>query len=364
MNERTSEISNPAQFLELVNAFRISRIILSAAELKLFDHLRDKGTTSDDLAPILGTNPRATDRMLNALVAIGLLSKESNSFINTAFAEKFLVSSSPTYMSGLSLTNHTWKTWSTLTDAAKAGTSLFFDDPINERPEEWQQAFIAAMHRRAGPQAVEVADALDLSNVSRVLDVGGGSGAFTLEFLSRNPDMTGVVFDLPKIVGITERFINQPPTLSPKKEASIQDPASRIQDRVSIVAGDYLKDDFGSGFDLVFMSAIIHINSPEENQLLIKKGVKALNPGGQLVILDHIMNEDRTEPVVGAIFAINMLVGTKHGDTYTGEEIRSWMLDARLGEISLIITPAGIQMMVGKKGRRETLEVRHKTEGT
>ncbi len=358
-------ITDPSQFLEMVNAFRVSRIILSAAELKVFDPLNNGGKTSEELATVLNTESRATDRLLNALVSIGLLRKEANCFLNTPFTDKFLVTSSPAYLSGLALTNHTWKTWSTLTDAVKAGSSVFFEDLINERPEEWQQAFIAAMHRRAGPQAVEVADALDLTRARRVLDVGGGSGAFTLEFLNRNPEMTGVVFDLPKIIPITEKYITSPndpspgsihltPNPSPQGEGSIRHPASGIHDRISVLSGDYLKDDFGSGFDLVFMSAIIHINSPEENKLLIRKGAEALNPGGQLVILDHIMSEDRTEPRVGAIFAINMLVGTKHGDTYTGEELESWMHDARLHNISLITTPSGVQLIRGTKdeGRR------------
>jgi len=378
MNQHPSEISNPAQFLDLVNAFRISRIILSAAELKVFDYLEETGRTSEALAALLNTQPRATDRLLNALVAIGLLRKDSMIFSNTAFSTKFLVTSSPAYLSGLALTNHTWKTWSTLTKAVQAGTSVHFEDPINDRPEEWQQAFIAAMHRRAGQQAVEVADALDLSHVKRVLDVGGGSGAFTMEFLRRDPAMTGVVFDLPRIVPITKQFISQQgdtpppetiyltptPLLQERGVSGIRDMGtgtrdlrSRIQERISVVAGDYLKDDFGSGYDLVFMSAIIHINSPDENRILIRKGAKALNPGGQLVILDHIMREDRTEPTAGAIFAINMLVGTKHGDTYKESELRSAMQDAGLRDISLITTPGGVQLMVGRKRldvRRET----------
>ncbi|MBC8436150.1 MAG: hypothetical protein H8D88_01150, partial [Bacteroidetes bacterium] len=178
---------------------------------------------------------------------------------------------------------------------------------------------------------------------------GGGSGAFTMEFLSRNPEMTGVVFELPNIVGITEKYIRDPGSGIREARSDIIYRESRFTNRISIIAGDYLKDNFSSGYDLIFMSAIIHINSPEENRLLIRKGAEALNPGGQLVILDHIMNEDRTEPEVGAIFAINMLVGTKHGDTYTEKEIRSWMLDAGLIDISLITTPSGIQLMVGRK---------------
>jgi len=360
------EINSPTAFQELVNSFRASRIILTGAELKVFDHLCAPGSASETVAGILGTDPRATNRLLNALVAIGLLQKANGKFSNTAFSDKFLVSSAPLFLSNLSHTNRLWKSWSTLTDAVFAGTSVAVDQPINERDDDWQEAFIAAMHRRAGAQAIEVTDALDLSQVKRVLDVGGGSGAFIMEFIKHNPEMTGVVFDLPKIVPITEKYLNersdhsQPPLQREEKirhpgseigdrRSEIRNPLSPISNRIYVMAGDYLKDSFGSGFDLIFMSAIIHINSPEENRLLVKKGATALNPGGQLVILDHIMSHDRISPPNGALFAINMLVGTLHGDTYTEAEIRLWMQKAGLKDIHVIITPSGVQLMVGAR---------------
>ncbi len=97
------------------------------------------------------------------------------------------------------------------------------------------------------------------------------------------------------------------------------------------------------------MSAIIHINSPEENRLLLAKGATALNAGGQLVVIDHVMNDDRTEPLAGTVFALNMLVGTLRGDTYTQKEITGWMEEAGLTGIHLRNTPSGVQMMVGRK---------------
>jgi len=151
--------------------------------------------------------------------------------------------------------------------------------------------------------------------------------------IRQNPSAAATIFDLPNIIPLTARYIA----------------SSGFSTQVDTKTGDYLADDFGKGYDLVFMSAIIHINSPEENQLLIRKGAEALNPGGKLVILDHIMNEDRTQPPVGAVFALNMLVGTFHGDTYTEKEIGSWMQDAGLSEIVMKVTPSGTQLMIGKR---------------
>ncbi len=327
------EISNPGQLMEIVNGFRASRVILTAHELGLFNHLKGKRATSAEVARLLGTHPRATDRLMNALTTIGLLSKSEGIFTNTGFSEQYLVSGSPRYMGGLDHALNLWQTWSTLTPSIAAGTSVVVKDSIGDSSEQWCEAFIAAMHSRAANQVKEVAAAIDLPRKGKILDVGGGSGIFSFAFLHASPELTAVVFDLPNIVPITDRYI---------KEAG-------LDNCVSTLAGDYLDDEFGEGYALVFMSAIVHINSPEENIRLIAAGVRALAVGGQIVILDHVMHEDRTEPSAGAMFALNMLVGTEHGDTYTESEIRGWMEAAGLSEIRLQPTPSGILLMIGKK---------------
>jgi ubiquinone/menaquinone biosynthesis C-methylase UbiE len=329
------KITTPAELMETVNAFRMSRLILSAFELRVFDHLSGKDLTSSDIASVTGADRRAMDRLLNALTGTGLVHKKNGSFSNTAFSDKFLVSSSPFFMSGLDHTVGLWKTWSTLTDAVKAGKSVSDKEKheINERGQDWLEAFIATMHARGVAQGRELAALLDLSETHKTLDVGGGSGAFTFAFIERNPAIEGVILDLPNVVPITRKYIEK----------------AGFAGKVTIQESNYLHDDFGNGFDLVLMSAIIHINSPEENRLLIRKGTEALGRRGQLVIMDHLMNEERTEPFIGALFALNMLVGTAQGDTYTENELRGWMQDAGLSDIRLVTAESGMQFIVSKK---------------
>jgi predicted O-methyltransferase YrrM len=329
------QYTTPAELMETVNSFKTSRLVLSAFELRIFDQLSGKSLTSSDVADALDTNSHATDRLLNAITGTGLLIKKNGNFSNSAFSEKFLVSSSPSFMSGLDHSVGLWRTWSTLTDAVKAGKSVSEAEKheINERGQDWLESFIAAMHARGVAQGKELASLLDLSKTHKTLDVGGGSGAFTFAFIERNPAIRGVILDLPNVVQITRKYIEK----------------AGFTDKVTTVEGDYLQDNFGSGFDLVLMSAIIHINNPEENSLLIRKGADALEAGGQLVIMDHVMNEERTEPFIGALFALNMLLGTKHGDTYTEQELRGWMQDAGLNDIRLMTADSGMQVMVGRK---------------
>jgi SAM-dependent methyltransferase len=327
------EINSPGEFMEMANAFRISRIILTAHELNLFSILKDGPLTSAVVAKTAVTNERATDRLMNALVPIGLLKKSGSQFSNTDFSTRFMIKGQPNFMGGLGHQVDLWRTWSTLTDAVIAGTSVAMRKPINERDEAWLESFIAAMHARGIQQAREIAAVLDLTQIKRVLDVGGGSGAFTFEFIRENPAITGTIFDLPNVIPITQQYIAR----------------EGFEGSVTTLEGDYLKDKFGYDYDLVFVSAIIHINSPEENMLLVNKCAEALNPGGQLVIADHIMNDDRTGPAAGAFFALNMLVGTEKGDTYTEKEIKSWMQNAKFKYIRRRDTPQGSNMIIGIK---------------
>ena len=139
-----------------------------------------------------------------------------------------------------------------------------------------------------------------------------------MEFVSRNPEIEATVFDLPNVVPITKEFL--------KKEG--------FSDRIKLYAGDYTTDDLPKGFDLIFLSAIIHSNSLEVNQELVKKCFNSLNLNGRIIIQDWIMNNDRTLPLAGAVFAINMLAGTESGDCFTENEVTEMMKIAGFSKIS------------------------------
>ena len=145
--------------------------------------------------------------------------------------------------------------------------------------------------------------------------------------------MSAVVFDLPNVTALTKTYIN----------------AEGLGNQISVLDGDYTKDTLTNGFDLVFMSAVIHSNSPKTNMQLFRKAFDALNPHGRLVVLDYIMNDERTAPTAGAFFSLNMLVGTSEGDTYTESEVHSWMKDAEFKKISKKKTPFGTDLMIGTK---------------
>ncbi|MFA6235565.1 MAG: methyltransferase, partial [Bacteroidota bacterium] len=309
-----------------------SRIILTAVELGVFTALNDGPQSSAEIAAELGSNPRATDRLLNALTSMGLLRKQDGVFSNTATAALHLVRGEKQYMGNIEHSIHLWDFWSHLTEAVRFG-SVATRTRLQERDDEWGEAFIAAMHYRALSQAPGDVNLIDFHDAARVLDVGGGSAAFAMAMIKVKQDLKATVFDLPAIIPITRRYIED----------------AGLAHRVDTIAGDYLVDDFPSGYDIVFLSAIVHSNAPEENAKLIRKCANALNPGGTVIVQDFIMEEDRVRPPHGALFALNMLVATERGDTFTEAEVSGWMEGAGLVDVLRRDTPSNSTQIVGRK---------------
>lgn len=317
---------------EIARGFQPSRILLSAVELGVFETLGDGGLTSAEVASKIGADPRATDRLMDALVALDLLTKDADLFANGPDAREFLVPGKPGYAGGaLGHIINLWQTWSTLTDAVRAGTAVY-ERRAEERPEQ-AKSFMAAMHLFASENAPSVLAEIDLTDTRRVLDVGGGSGAYSIAFCTAKPDIESVVFDLPDIVPITRDYAAQ----------------AGFADRISTVTGDFNVDELPTGFDLVYMSQILHSNSREENARLIKQAYRAVNPGGQVVIQEFVVDEGRVSPPGPVLFALNMLVATKAGDTFTEGEIRTWLADAGFTQIRRADPPTGTTLMMGRK---------------
>lgn len=319
----------PADFRETVYAFQTSRIILTAYELELFTCLDGQWKSSAECSKQCGAHPRAMDRLMNALVACGLLEKRDSLFRNTGFASQYLVKGKEDYLATYGHTLNMWQTWSRLTDAVREGKPVSRPEKNNE---DWTRNFIAAMHDRARHQADRVVELIRPADGIKVLDVGGGSGVYAMAFVRAGENITARVFDLPEVIAETRSYLK----------------TAGLEHRISTISGNYHEDDFGQGYDLVFLSAIVHINSDEENEALIIKCARSLKPGGYVVIQDHLMEEDRTAPLAGAYFALNMLVATQRGDTYTESEMRRWYKNAGLEGIRIIPTQNNA-LVIGQK---------------
>ncbi len=309
----------PLSFSEIqakMRGFQESRILLTAVELDLFTAVGE-GATAAQVARKAGTHPRATETLLNALAAIGAVTKKDGRFFNTPATARHLVAGSPEYARpALMHTVHLFDSWATLTACVRAGTAV--RQPGDEAQEpHWTESFIEAMHWRAQGDADVLARAAGAERVRRMLDVGGGSGVYSIAFARANPQLRAVVLDLEPVTRIAGRHIR----------------AAGLEDRVATRTGDLTRDEFGSGYDLILLSAICHMLSPEENLDLLRRCHRALEPGGRVLIRDFILDPDKTSPPHAAIFSVNMLVNTKGGANYTEEEYSAWLREAGFAEV-------------------------------
>ncbi len=316
--------------MKVARAFMQSRIILTAAELDLFTIIQDSFTSVDKIAERCGCDRRALARVLDCLVTLGLLSKKGEVYALTgegaAYSSKHPVSELPMllHMSRL------WVSWSDLTEiVAKGHGSL--QKPSKPMDMDGRRAFIGAMHVIGRTLSEDIAGSLDLGGYRKLLDIGGGSGTYTISFLKCNPQLNAILFDLQDVIPMAGERLETEGLLK----------------RVELIAGDFYHDDLPAGCDLALMSAIIHMNSPEQNLALYRKAYRALDPGGMLLIRDHIMDESRTRPPEGAMFAINMLVNTPGGDTYTFPEVEQGLTDAGFTNVRLLRSGEKMDCVVG-----------------
>jgi (2Fe-2S) ferredoxin/SAM-dependent methyltransferase len=322
----------PDELMGMIRGYQESRVLLSAVELDVFSAV-GAGASAAEVAKRCGTDRRATELLLKALVALNVLRLTGERYQNAPVAARFLAAGSPDDARA-ALRHHLsrWATWSGLTEVVKAGRPA----PrrrLGDREDDWTVPFIAAMHRNAATRARLVVEAVGAGAVKHMLDVGGGSGAYAIAFARANPELQAVVLDLATVLPITESHIAE----------------AGLQGRVTTRAGDLRSDAFGSGYDLVFMSSVCHMLGPDGNRDLVGRAARALSPGGRVAVQDFIVDPDRTGPRHAVLFALNMLVGTEAGSTYTEEEYASWLEAAGLAQVRRIRLSGPADLMVGTR---------------
>jgi len=322
----------PDDLAHSLRAFQESRVLLTAVELNLFSAV-GQGATAAEVSSKLHTDQRATEMLMNALVAMGMLTKQECVFRNTTATARYFVEGSPDDARAATMhTVHLWRRWSTLTECVRAGTSVTYGEAV-DHPAEWTRAFIAAMHRNALERAPLVVQAVGAQGVKRMLDVGGGSGAYSIAFARANEKLHADVLDLEAVISIAQSHIEK----------------AGLADRIKTRAGDLRQDKVGEAYDLVFVSAICHMLSPKENRDLLKRCNAALAPGGRIVIQDFILDPDKTAAKSAALFSLNMLVGTQGGSSYSEDEYTVWLQDAGLQDVRRVHLPGTTGLMVGTR---------------
>ncbi|MBF0342977.1 MAG: methyltransferase domain-containing protein [Nitrospirae bacterium] len=292
---------------DYMGAYRKSRILFTANNLKVFDQLAYL-TSAKDVAQRLGADLRATTILLDALVSIDLITKEGSLYVNTSIASQCLVTGGPlTQTDIISHNDSLWKNWSGLDDVVRTGKS--------NRVAHDHRAFIMGMHNLASLKVKELFDVIDLYGVKSAIDIGGGPGTYAIEMARRGISVT--LFDRQETIDIASEVITG---------AGVEG--------IKFLPGDFTTHSIGSGYDLALISQVVHSGSIQENVELIKAVKDALNPNGKVVIHEFYIEDSMTQPFNSAMFSINMLVATEAGRCYTVGEMAGWLKEAGFQHIT------------------------------
>jgi len=308
------------ELLDVVRSFQTACVLAAGVALDVFSSLHEKPTTARGLASRLGTDLRATTILLDALAALGFLAKQAERYTVPEDMARFLSEQSAENV--LPMARHQancLRRWAELPVVARTGKRPETSPSIRGAAAD-QADFIGAMHNISKPIAAEVIEHLHPLKFRHLLDVGGGPGTWTIEFLHVVPKARATLFDLPPVTVMARaRFVE-----------------AGLADRVTLVGGDFCTDDLPAGADLAWLGAICHQNSREQNRALFAKVHKALADDGAVVIRDVVMDPSRTSPASGALFAVNMLTATEAGGTYTFDEYSEDLREAGFGEAVLV----------------------------
>ena len=276
---------------------------------------------------------RGLDMLLHALVAMDLLGKEEERFYATSFSAEHLARQSPHYLGHIIMHHHFLVDgWSRLDEAIRYG------HPVRKRSSHdtcglERESFLMGMFNLASLLAPRVATAIDLGGRRRLLDLAGGPGTYAIHFCRQNPDLTAVIHDLPTTRPFAEQTVAR----------------FGLADRIAFAAGDILAEPIGSGFDVVWISHLLHSEGPEACGHIVAKAAEALDMDGLLLIQEFILDDARTAPLHPALFSLNMLLGTREGQAYALGELSGMMTKVGLRDVHRlpIALPNGAGIMAG-----------------
>ena len=318
--------------LSLAEVFQLgyyweTKILLTAVKLDVFSAIDERPKSGQDIAGRLQADPSTLGLLLNALVAMKLLTKEAELYGNSSIAIKYLVQSSPQYVGHLLLLHDAeWNNWGKLEETIRTGKRTV-DRHVFETDPELGSHVLAVLNRIGQQSGPDLAKRLKLVGCERMCDLGGGAGTNAIAFCQVYPDLHATVFDLPETLKLTEKTV---------KEAG-------LESRITLHPGDFNRDPLGGPYDVVLMSDILHYQTFDMNQDLVKKVYGALAPGGRLVIKDRFLDEAGTGPAWTTAFAVHILVNTQKGSCFQASEAMQWLHTAGFGSVVELEKTAVVQ---------------------
>jgi len=278
----------------------------AGVKLDLFTIINENKIDAKVLAEKIDADLYGVKVLLNALCAMGLLDKSDGLYSNTPLSRNFLCTDSKKYKGNIILHHHhLMASWNQLGNTVISGGPVKESSKTIESEEKQRESFLLGMFNTAMLNAPNIVPLIDFSSKKSLLDLAGGPGTYAIQFCMKYPNLNATVFDLPTTEPFFDKTVKQ----------------FNMEERVQFKAGDLLTEDIGGHYDTAWLSHILHSESSSDCYMFIKKVFDALEPGGQIVIHDFILNNDKTAPEFPALFSLNMFLRTKNGRSYSKEEI-------------------------------------------
>lgn len=306
----------PERILQLAWGYAPPLVLEAAIHHRVFDILDSGPKTLDELAAATGVSRRGLAAIVNLLVGLDFLHSDSGRLSLTPESSAFLVSTKPSFQGGIirHTSSQLLPKWLQLNQIVSTGRP---SRAVNQEKEggEFFQQFVNDLFPMSYPIARQLAEHLDLGAAKvpvSVLDLAAGSGVWSVALAQSGDNVRVTAVDWPEVIPTTRDSVAR----------------CGLADRYTLVAGDLLEADFGSGHTVATLGHILHSEGEARSMALLEKTHRALASGGTIAIAEFLVNADRKGPVNGLTFAVNMLVNTDEGDTYSFEEISEWLLEA------------------------------------
>jgi hypothetical protein len=307
--------------MQVALAHRSSAVLFAASELDVFSKLSAGPMTAADVAKACGAQPEPTRFVLDACVTAGMIERDGDKYKNSPTSEFFLVRGKGPYIGdGLKYAEDLYPAWGRVAELMRTGKPVMPPETILGDDPEKTRAFVLAMHERAKGIGAVLPHGADLTGRKHLIDVGGGPGTYSVGLVRQTPGLRSTILDRPGVLAVTKELVAE----------------QGFSDRVTLRPADYLKDEFGSGYDVALLSGMMHRETPESCQLLLRKAFAALDPGGLVMVSDVFFDDDsKTSPPFATFFALNMMLTAEHGTCHARTEMAAWMKAAGFGSVEI-----------------------------
>jgi 2-polyprenyl-3-methyl-5-hydroxy-6-metoxy-1,4-benzoquinol methylase len=327
----------PQRIMQFSFGYAMPLMLEAAVRLRVFDVLDGGSKTIEQVSKETGASVRGLKAIMNALVGFEFLTKNQDRYGLAADTSVFLVKGKPAYYGDLirHTTNQLLINWMKLTDVVASGKPAA---AVNQEPagSTFFHEFVESLFPLGYPSAQMLGQELKVSQTKTpitVLDLAAGSGVWGIALAELSPNVKVTAVDWPGVLDVTRRVATR----------------RNVADRYTFTAGDLQTADFGSNHRIATLGHILHSEGVERSRSLLKKTFKALAPGGTIAVAEMVVDQNRMGPPHALIFAVNMLVNTDQGDTFSFEEISGWLKEAGFIDARLLQTPSPSPLILATK---------------